>query len=323
MGILNSQLPLLITGLSFLILFLLCFGILQLLRQKTYRREVISRIRVNNASLDSLSDETKPNADSFPLLKPFLTIFNFFGNKMASEKSVDYSGTRLKFLKAGIRSEHAPLTLWGAKCFFLILFVGIFLIIRITVLMIVSPTSTIATTIFLCLAGFYLPDIWLLIKTNNRKVEILNALPDALDLLVVCVEAGMGLDSAINRVSHEIKLSHPKISDELKLLNLELQAGKSRQDALKNFAMRTDLMEIKSLVTVLIQSDRFGTSVASALRVFSESFRVERYQRAEEIAAKLPVKLVFPLILFILPSIFVVLMGPAAIIIYQNIFSRF
>ena len=143
-----------------------------------------------------------------------------------------------------------------------------------------------------------------------------------MDLLVICVEAGMGLDSAINRVAQETKFSSPALSDELHFMNLELRAGKSRQDALRNLSLRTNLEEITSLTTLLVQTDRFGTSMADALRVYSESFRTQRYQKAEEAAAKLPVKLVFPLVLFIFPALMVVILGPAAITIYKNIILR-
>ena len=176
---------------------------------------------------------------------------------------------------------------------------------------------TILSGVLCALFGFYLPDIWLRQKTDKRKEKVLNALPDALDLLVVCVEAGMGLDSAIYRVAQETKLNHPELSDEFQLINLELRAGKQRKDALKNLALRTNLEEINSLVTLLIQTDQFGTSLADALRVYADSFRTQRYQRAEEKAAKLPVTLLFPLVVFIFPALFVVLLGPAAISIYN------
>jgi tight adherence protein C len=127
----------------------------------------------------------------------------------------------------------------------------------------------------------------------------------------------MGLDSAINRVGEEIRLSNKPWSDELKLYNLELRAGKLRRQALKDLAVRTDIEDMNGLSTMLIQTDKFGTSMADTLRVYADTFRTKRYQRAEEIAAKLPVKLVFPLILFILPSLFVALVGPAAIRIFQ------
>ena len=136
---------------------------------------------------------------------------------------------------------------------------------------------------------------------------------------MVCVEAGVGLDAAINRVGEEMRLSNKVLSEEFRLLSLELRAGKTRRDALRNLAMRTDLEDVSSFVTLLIQTDKFGTSVAQAVRVQSDSMRRKRFQRAEEMAAKLPVKLVFPLILFIFPALFIVVLGPAAIRIFRTL----
>jgi tight adherence protein C len=138
-----------------------------------------------------------------------------------------------------------------------------------------------------------------------------------MDLLVICVEAGMGLDSAISKVAEELGLGSPELSEEFHLMNLELRAGKQRAAALKNLALRTNLDEIRSLTTLLVQTDKFGTSMADALRVYSDSYRTQRYQRAEEMAAKLPVKMVIPLVLCIFPSLFLVILGPAAINIYR------
>jgi tight adherence protein C len=181
-------------------------------------------------------------------------------------------------------------------------------------------TLTVCT--IMALIGFYSADIWLRTKIAGRREKIFRALPDALDLLVVCAEAGMGLDAAINRVAEEIRWSSKELSDELKLLNLELRAGKLRRDALRNLALRVDLEDLRNLVTLLIQADRFGTSVANALRVYSDSLRTKRYQRAEEMAVKLPTKLIFPLVLFIFPALFVAILGPAAINIYRVFLSR-
>jgi tight adherence protein C len=136
------------------------------------------------------------------------------------------------------------------------------------------------------------------------------------------VEAGMGMDEAINRVAQEIKLTSADLSDEFKLLNLELRAGKDKQDALRNLALRTDIEELKHLVVLLIQANKFGTSVANTLRIYSDTFRTQRMQKAEELAAKIPVKLVFPLVLFIFPSLFVAILGPAVIRIFRNIIMR-
>ncbi len=173
------------------------------------------------------------------------------------------------------------------------------------------------------LFGFYLPNFYLKLKTMRRKEEIQRGLPDALDLMVVCVEAGTGLDAAIQRVGEEMKFSNKALSEEFHLLILELMAGKARRDALRNLALRTDLEDINSLVTLLIQTEQFGTNIGQALRVHSDSMRTKRYQKAEEVAAKLPVKLIFPLILFIFPSIFVVVLGPAAIRIFRILFPLF
>ena len=162
-------------------------------------------------------------------------------------------------------------------------------------------------------AGLYAPELWLQRVANARKTKIINGFPDALDLLVVCIEAGLGLDAAIFRTGTELSLAHPDLCDELHLVSLELRAGLPRALALSNFAWRADIPEVKSLVALLIQTDRFGTSVGQALRVHSDAMRVARTQRAEELAGKLPVKLLFPLMLFIFPSIFIVILGPAII----------
>jgi tight adherence protein C len=246
----------------------------------------------------------------------------FLGKRVSSEDTDDYSNIRQKFLKAGIRNRNAVHLFWGSKIVLAGVLVASFFVFRTTLLKLYASSTVLSLTILAGLAGFYIPEIWLYLKRLERKNQLLRGLPDALDLLVVCVEAGMGLDAAINRVAEEIKLDSPVLSDELRLLNLEMRAGKLRQDALRDMAMRMDLEDVKSLVTLLIQTDKFGTSMAQALRVYSDSFRTKRFQRAEEIAAKLPVKLIFPCILFIFPSLFVVILGPAAIRIYETLIKH-
>jgi tight adherence protein C len=137
--------------------------------------------------------------------------------------------------------------------------------------------------------------------------------------MVVCVEAGMGLDQAMKRISEEMQTTHKTISDEFAQMSLEMRAGRSRSDAMRNLADRTGVEDVKTLVTLLIQTDKFGTSIAQALRTLSNSMRIKRRQRAEELAMKLPVKLLFPLILFIFPSLFVIIIGPGAIQIYRTL----
>jgi tight adherence protein C len=164
-----------------------------------------------------------------------------------------------------------------------------------------------------CGLGYLLPGMALGRLAKRRQHRIRLGLPDALDLLVVSVEAGLGLDQAIQRVGEEIAFAHPDLSDELRLINLELRAGKARVEALKNLAERTGVDDVSSLVAMLVQTDKFGTSVAQSLRVHSETVRTKRRQRAEEAAAKTGVKMVFPLVFCIFPAIWVVTIGPAAI----------
>ncbi len=171
-----------------------------------------------------------------------------------------------------------------------------------------------------CLLGYLLPGIILARKAKARQHRIQLGLADALDLMVVSVEAGLGLDQAILRVGDELFFAHPDLSNELRLVNIELRAGKARTDALRNLADRTGLDDLVSLTTMLIQTDKFGTSVAQSLRVFSETLRTKRRQRAEEAAAKTGVKMVFPLVFCIFPAIWVVAIGPAAIKFVQVIF---
>ncbi len=167
--------------------------------------------------------------------------------------------------------------------------------------------------------GYLLPEFWLLWRVQKRKLILRLALPDALDLLVICVEAGLGLDQAIMRVSQELRIAHPELSDELQLVNLEMRVGKNRLDALRSLAMRTGVDDIKALVAMLVQTDRFGTSVAQSLRVHSDDLRTRRRQRAEEMAAKTTVKMVPPLVFFIFPALMVVILGPAIITVAREL----
>jgi tight adherence protein C len=158
-----------------------------------------------------------------------------------------------------------------------------------------------------------LPGVWLSREVTKRKKSIANGLPDALDLLIVCVEAGLGLDQAIVKASEELAVSHPALAEELVILTTEVRAGKPRMEAFKNLADRTKVDEVRQLVSMLVQTDRFGTSVAQALRTQAEVSRTKRRQNAEERAAKIGVKLVFPLVFFLFPAMYVVTLGPALI----------
>lgn len=252
----------------------------------------------------------------------FLKLAGFFG-RIAKPKSEEELALLQKPLgRVGYRNPNAPRIFWGVKVLLTVLLPALFLTVKPLLNQELTPLAVTLMLALLALAGFYLPNLWLHHKIAARQEKIMEGFPDALDLLVICVEAGMGMDQAINRVGEEMKLTCLPIAEEFKTVNMEMRIGRSRREALKNLAERTGLDDVGSLVTLLIQTDQFGTSIAQALRVHSDTLRVQRRQRAEEKAAKLPLKLLFPLIFFIFPSLFVVLMGPAVIQIFHAIIQR-
>ena len=226
---------------------------------------------------------------------------------------------RASLATAGYRSQQATVVFLGSRIFLAILFGLSFLVFGSEVMQGKDPMYFPIVLIGVMVMGFYGPQLWLSNATNKRKERLVNGFPDALDLMVVCVEAGLGLDQAISRVGHEVKQGHPDLGDEFILLNLELRAGLSREQGLRNLVNRTDLDDIRSLVALLIQTDRFGTSIGQALRVHSDSMRLKRRLKAEERGAQLPVKLMIPLILFIFPALMVVIIGPGAISLFRNL----
>jgi tight adherence protein C len=223
---------------------------------------------------------------------------------------------RLKLVQAGYRSNEAYRTFLAAKTAGTVLLPAIYLLREIFI----SFTSqSIMIAVVLAAVGYVLPDIFVSQLRQKRQQRVFKGVPDALDMMVVCVEAGLALDMTFKRVGEEIRSLSKDLSDEFLLTNLEVRAGKPRDEALRNMALRTGVPEVQNLTTVLIQTSRFGTSLAKALRVHSDSMRTKRRQMAEEIAAKASVKLLFPLVLFIFPTIFVVLLGPAVIQIARNL----
>jgi tight adherence protein C len=312
--------PGLFSVLTFLVLSLLFMGIYQYIRQSARKREVVKKIRYDQ---EAHVPQREQGQFSEAGNRVWDSIVKFLGlvGKRGGTDDPDYSGMRIKFLRAGLRGANLAAVFWGSKIFLALIMPACFLIVRMSMLADLGLTATLAACLYLAFFGYYLPDIWLRIKTARRRQRIFIGLPDALDLLVVCVEAGMGLDAAITRVGEEIRFTDRDLSNELRLLNLELRAGKARQEALRNLAKRVNLEDMNSLVTLLVQTDRFGTSIAQALRVYSDTFRTKRYQAAEELAAKLPVKMLFPLIFFIFPAMFVAILGPAAIRIFQTFFK--
>ena len=183
--------------------------------------------------------------------------------------------------------------------------------------------SKIFWTIVAAAVGFLAPDLWLTHAIRKRQDTVRLSLPDALDLLAICMEAGLGLDQALFRVGHELRVSHPELSTELLLVNLEQRAGKPRMEAWRNMAERTGVESVRSFAHMLVQTERFGTPISKSLAAFSDALRIKRRQQAEEMAAKTTIKMIPPLVLFIFPSLFIVLLGPAMISIMRNLGKAF
>lgn len=230
----------------------------------------------------------------------------------------DAQTSRRTLMAAGYRDESAVAFLYGIK----IILAGIMALLSILFRsdITANPVLRIVLPLAATVGGYWLPGFLLKRRVSKRQEKLRLALPDGLDLLVISVEAGLGLDQAMMNVGRELVAAHPELSEELGLVNLEMRAGKRRAEALRNLALRTGEPELRKLTAILIQSDRFGTSMAEALRTHSEFMRTRRRQEAEERAAKVGVKLVFPIFFFILPSIMVVAAGPGILQVFKYLF---
>jgi tight adherence protein C len=242
------------------------------------------------------------------------------GQSLRPSDQDELGKVRLKMLNAGFRQEQAVAVFFGIKA--LGLLIGLAVTVPAAVLrsgMTQSAMTTIAAGAGL---GFYLPDFLVGQKKKKRAESIFLGLPDALDLMVVCVEAGLGLDAAMRRVTGELAQSAPVLCEEMAIANFQLQMGRPRKDVLRDLGVRTGVEDVRALAAVIIQAERFGTSIGSALRVQSDAMRLRRRQLAEERAAKTAVKIMIPLILFIFPGVFVVLVGPAGIQMYEMLVKK-
>jgi tight adherence protein C len=297
---------------SFFFILVVCFGLalaVAFAGMKLYvkPKEAIERVVGGIEQNDSL-----PSHPSLALHDLIKKLGNFVPQ---SPKDVTVMQRRL--IRAGIKKEGALRTLYGAK-----LVLGIGLPLMTAAAIVNSPFESgnkFGTILGAAVVGFFGPNEYVRRLASKRQKEIARGLPNALDLLVVCVESGLGLDQAIMQVSKELENAHPEISEEFGMVNLELKAGKRRVEALRNLAERTGVDDLKKLVAVLIQADRFGTGVAQSLRAHSDFMRVQARQVAEEKAAKLGVKLIFPIFFCILPSLFVVTVGPVAMKIVREL----
>jgi len=270
--------------------------------------------RLRSGTSHGSSSEDEENTTSSRSVHRVLQFIESIGLAAKPQKESELSDIRTRLVVAGYRNPKAPILFWGTRLLFCGVFVFGSYFVPVEGKTDIDPVQLRLLLVILgAILGLYLPDVWVRIRTQRRQQEIREGFPDVLDLLVVCVEAGLGLDQAIGRVGKEIRDSYPVINEEFELLSMELRLGIPREEALRNFNRRINLNEIHQLTTLIIQADKFGSSITRALRVHSDSMRKKRHFRAEELAAKLPVKLAFPLIFFIFPSLFIVLLGPAVI----------
>lgn len=303
--------PILISLLVFATVVLLSVAGAMFLQSRYERQRIVAKIRDDRTLTPVQTAETTPQDEGFRA--GILRLAQNLGNRVKPKDEETVSHMQGLFLQAGLRGRNALVIFFGMKVILAVFLLACFLVIQLFTFPDMDFLPTAAIAILVTAVGFYIPNFWLNFVVRRRREKMILGFPDALDLLVVCAEAGMGLDSALRRVGEEIRLSNKVVSDEFRMLNLELRAGKSRRDALRNLAARTGLEDVNSLTTLLIQTDKFGTSVAQALRVHTDSMRTKRTQRLEEIAARLPVKLLFPTIFCIFPSLFLVILGPALI----------
>jgi tight adherence protein C len=298
-----------ITAISFVVIFtLIASGGLLLF----YRQEMLERIStvINPREKADFRGTIRQTGSSLSGMMEQL-------DRLLPKTQQEVSVVEKRLVRAGYRNESAVKIFYGAKvlaplvaCVFVMIF---------GIADYFGPFFAYATALGL---GFLIPDFWLGRRITLRQTDIRRGLPDALDFLVICIEAGLSLDQATARTAEELRLSHPAVSDELDIVVLEHRAGRLRSESWKQFGERTGVDSVRMLASVLVQAEQLGTSVTKTLRVHSETLRTQRRQQIEEQAAKTSVKLVFPLVLFIFPSLFVVVLGPQLIIIsegFQNL----
>ncbi len=268
---------------------------------------------VITTTVDVVADGMEPRTNTV------VTFLQQIGARIQPSGEAEAKSLRTQLIQAGFRHENSAAVFYGIRIVTLITVV--ILMFAMTARM---PNSNPGMSFALIgmggAVGWILPKMFLEKRIKTRRETMRLSLPDALDMMVVSVEAGLGLDMAMQHVARELQVAHPLLSEELSLVTLEMRAGKRRADALKNFSDRSGEPELRKLVAILVQSDRFGTSMAESLRTHSDFMRVKRRQEAEERAGKVGVKLVFPIFFFILPSILVVAAGPGLLQVFKYLF---
>ena len=290
---------------AFLVIFLLIAsgGLLLFYREAMIQR-ISDVITPHKKQVNLLNTIQQTGASFGSMVEPF--------ERLLPRNAAETSVMQQRLIRAGYREDSAVKNLYSAK---VLLPAVLCLLAMLTGIANYNPIFIYALALGL---GYLGPDFWLGRRIAARQKAIRRGLPDVLDLLVICIEAGLSLDQATARTAEELRFAQPAISDELGVVALEQRAGRPRADAWKHLSERTDVDSIRSLVTVLIQSEKFGTSIGKTLRVHSDTLRTQRRQKVEEQAAKTTIKLVFPLVFFIFPSLFVVTLGPAMIIMAES-----
>jgi tight adherence protein C len=268
--------------------------------------------------LEALEERSKVTRSSMRWVETMVNLAAPLAKLSVPTEGWENSPVRMRFINAGWRNTSAPGLFYAGKTV-LALLLPLLVFLYLSSRPVSEGENKMLWMMAVAGLGYYLPNLVLNHVVKKRQRDIFESFPDALDLMTVCVEAGLAMDAALARVANEIGLKSLVLAEELQLVTLELRAGSAKDKALRNLALRTGVEDVDALVTLLIQADRFGTSIADSLRVQSDQLRVKRRQRAEEQAAKVSLKLLFPLIFFIFPSLFVVLLGPAALSLYRNV----
>ena len=312
------QLMYLIPFLVFIGIVMAIWAVLSMISNRNSKAlDRLARLSKTGAMSEATDSVTKDKDERFAGL---LETAKALASPMMPQTELEQNDLKIKLANAGFRSDAAPTVYSGLR----VACLGLSFIVSAAIFLPGQPLGwqSLKFVVIFTGLGFYLPSIILWWLRRKRQEAIFLSLPDALDLLVVCVESGLGLDAALRKVNDEMSEHAKVICDEFSLANFQLQMGRPRREVLHDLGVRTGVDDMRSLAAILIQADRFGSSIAQALRVQSDSMRTRRKQLAEEKAAKTAVQLLFPLILFIFPGIFVVLVGPAAINIMENLLKN-
>jgi tight adherence protein C len=314
MGASSSSLPLI--GATIAVAVAMVAAFLGLRRFFAPRSEILDRLA---RTVGPGGSEARPSGQEGSAAQAFLRPVTWIAKPSEAEA---LSHLRRMLVRAGFRGPRAVEIFLATKLILAVVLTVAFLFINAKLARHLEFPVNLMAAFWVCIAAFYLPHFFVSQKAAKRQVVVSNSLPDAMDLLVTCVEAGLGLDAALFRVAQEITVAAPILGSEMNLTFLEMQAGVARADAFRRLAERTGVEDLRSLSATLIQTDVFGTSVAAALRVHADGMRTRRMQQAEEKTAMVGVKMTFPLVFFILPSLIAVIIGPAVVSIIANVINK-